>query len=213
MDTGATAHLHADSCTLTSVKNKCTNSNIYVLAGNGSRIPATKIAQSTLGLNPFCTFILKNVLIIPQIIKNLVSVQQFTRDNKCSIEFDEFGFSAKDFLTKHTLLRCDSTGDLYPVTQPSPQFFLTASSSWWHQRLDHPGQPVLKHLISRNSFIFGLMLKISFTLTFKHSNVTTEKNMTTHSSTNVVTPMAYIFVSDVHTLLNKMGNSNVCFEL
>ncbi|GKB25304.1 hypothetical protein Tco_0864705, partial [Tanacetum coccineum] len=43
----------------------------------------------------------------------------FTRDNNCTIEFDAFGFSVKDYLTRHILLRCDSSGDLYPVTKPS----------------------------------------------------------------------------------------------
>ncbi|KAL4557518.1 hypothetical protein LXL04_035699 [Taraxacum kok-saghyz] len=62
-------------------------------------------------------------------------VRKLTRDNKCTIEFDEFGFSVKDFLTRQTLLRCDSSGDLYPVTNPSPQAFLSVSSSTWHQRL------------------------------------------------------------------------------
>ncbi|GKB25397.1 ribonuclease H-like domain-containing protein [Tanacetum coccineum] len=41
-------------------------------------------------------------------------------DNNCTVEFDAFGFSVKDFLTRHILLRCDSSGDLYPVTSPSP---------------------------------------------------------------------------------------------
>ncbi|GKA23878.1 hybrid signal transduction histidine kinase M [Tanacetum coccineum] len=53
------------------------------------------------------------------IIKNSLEVLfvQFTRDNNCTIEFDAFGFSVKDFLTRHILLRCDSSGDLYPVTR------------------------------------------------------------------------------------------------
>ncbi|GJY33105.1 ribonuclease H-like domain-containing protein, partial [Tanacetum coccineum] len=41
------------------------------------------------------------------------------KDNNCTVEFDAFGFSVKDFLTRHILLICDSSGDLYPVTQPS----------------------------------------------------------------------------------------------
>ncbi|GJW66736.1 ribonuclease H-like domain-containing protein [Tanacetum coccineum] len=41
-------------------------------------------------------------------------------DNNCTIEFDGFGFSVKDFLTRHILLRCDSSGGLYPDTSPSP---------------------------------------------------------------------------------------------
>ncbi|GJS75507.1 hypothetical protein Tco_0725388 [Tanacetum coccineum] len=50
----------------------------------------------------------------------------FIRDNNCTIEFDAFGFSVKDFMTRRVLLRCDSTGDLHPITAPSliPHVFL-----------------------------------------------------------------------------------------
>ncbi|GKC93179.1 ribonuclease H-like domain-containing protein [Tanacetum coccineum] len=60
-------------------------------------------------------------------------------------------FFVKDFLTRHILLRCDSSGDLYPVTQPSPipQAFLSISPTTWHQRLGQPGEDVLHPLISR----------------------------------------------------------------
>ncbi|GJZ20863.1 ribonuclease H-like domain-containing protein [Tanacetum coccineum] len=95
---------------------------------------------------------LHNVLVTPNIIKNLISVRQFTRDNNCTIEFDAFGFSVKDFLTRHILLRCDSSGDLYPVTKSSnlPVAFVSTSSSTWHQRLGHPGDEVLRSLTSRH---------------------------------------------------------------
>ncbi|GJV49041.1 hypothetical protein Tco_1439253 [Tanacetum coccineum] len=45
-----------------------------------------------------------------------------------------------DFLTCHILLRCDSSGDLYPVTKPSPtpSALISISPSTWHQRLGHP---------------------------------------------------------------------------
>nr|GEX11027.1 ribonuclease H-like domain-containing protein [Tanacetum cinerariifolium] len=58
----------------------------------------------------------------------------------CTIEFDAFGFSVKDFLKRRVLLRCDSTGDLYPVIAPSPipRAFLVSQHTW-HQRLGHPG--------------------------------------------------------------------------
>ncbi|GJS55492.1 gypsy type transposase [Tanacetum coccineum] len=52
-------------------------------------------------------------------LKSSIFVHQFTRDNNCTIEFDAFGFSVKDYLTRHILLRCDSLSDLYPVTNPS----------------------------------------------------------------------------------------------
>ncbi|GJV92138.1 hypothetical protein Tco_1539951 [Tanacetum coccineum] len=62
------------------------------------------------------------------------------------------GFSVKDFLTRHILHRCDNSGDLYPVTKQSniPSAFVSTSSSTWHQRLDHPGDEVLRSLASRH---------------------------------------------------------------
>ncbi|GKC43181.1 hypothetical protein Tco_1060903 [Tanacetum coccineum] len=60
-----------------------------------------------------------NVLITPISLKNLI-VRQFIRDNNCTIKCDAFGFSVKDFMTHRVILRCDSTGDLYPVTAPPP---------------------------------------------------------------------------------------------
>ncbi|GKC21764.1 hypothetical protein Tco_1023914, partial [Tanacetum coccineum] len=89
-----------------------------VCVGDGKSIPVTNTGHSILPtLNR--PLYLHNVLVTPNIIKNLISVRQFTKDNNCTVEFDAFIFSVKDFLTRHILLRCDSSGDLYPVTQPS----------------------------------------------------------------------------------------------
>nr|GEY37866.1 hypothetical protein [Tanacetum cinerariifolium] len=57
-----------------------------------------------------------------------------------------------DFLTRHILLRCDSSGDLYPVIKSSnlPVGFVYTSSSTWHQRLGHPGDEVLRSLTSHH---------------------------------------------------------------
>nr|GEY10852.1 ribonuclease H-like domain-containing protein [Tanacetum cinerariifolium] len=56
-----------------------------------------------------------------------------------------------DFWTRHILLRCDNSGDLYPATKPStiPTALLSTSSSTWYQRLGHPGDKVLRSLASR----------------------------------------------------------------
>nr|GEV56165.1 ribonuclease H-like domain-containing protein [Tanacetum cinerariifolium] len=56
-----------------------------------------------------------------------------------------------DFMTRRVLLRCDSTGDLYRVTTPSPipQVFLVIQHKW-HQRLGHPESEVLCRLVSNN---------------------------------------------------------------
>jgi hypothetical protein len=50
------------------------------------------------------------VLVAPDIIKNLLSIRQFTTDNLVSVEFDPLGVSVKDLRTRSTLLRSNSPG-------------------------------------------------------------------------------------------------------
>ena len=47
---------------------------------------------------------LNNVLVSPRLIKNLISVRQFTSDNNCSVEFDHAGCSVKDLTTQRVVL-------------------------------------------------------------------------------------------------------------
>ncbi|GJV82819.1 ribonuclease H-like domain-containing protein [Tanacetum coccineum] len=148
MDTGASSHLNNSVNSLSEIFNTCMYPSISV--GDGHSIPVTNTGHSIL---PTATksLHLNNVLITPHIVKNLIYVRQFVRDNNCTIEFDAFGFSVKDFLTRRVLLLCDSTRDLYPVTAPSPipHAFLVSQHTW-HQRLGHPGGEVLRRLVSSN---------------------------------------------------------------
>ncbi|GJT09085.1 ribonuclease H-like domain-containing protein [Tanacetum coccineum] len=148
MDTSANSHLNNSVTSLNENFNMCMYPSISV--GDGHSIPVTNTGHSILP-TPTKSLHLNNVLITPHIVKNLIFVRQFVRDNNCTIEFDAFGFSVKDFLTRWVLLRCDSTGDLYPVTAPSPipHAFLVSQHTW-HQRLGHPGGEVLRLLASSN---------------------------------------------------------------
>ncbi|GKB87100.1 ribonuclease H-like domain-containing protein [Tanacetum coccineum] len=147
MDTGATSHLSSHTGNLqTSFLNRNFHS---VIVENGSFILVTHSRHLKIP-NPYRPLHLKNVLITPNIIKNLVSVRKFTTDNKCSIDFDPYGFTVRDYHTRQTLLRCDSTGDLYPLHVAASAFaLLTNNHSLWHQRLGHPGDAVIHTLSSR----------------------------------------------------------------
>ncbi|GJZ09322.1 ribonuclease H-like domain-containing protein [Tanacetum coccineum] len=65
----------------------------------------------------------------------------------------------KDFLTRHILLRCDSSGDLYPVSKPSTILttFVSTSSSTWHQRLSHSGDKVLRGMFISLTLRFSVL--------------------------------------------------------
>lgn len=116
MDTGAERHVtdnrgmiqHFDSLPV----------NTKLLVGNGQCLPIEGSGTGFLPL-PNRTYVLPNILYSPQVIKNLLSVRRFTRDNNVSVEFDPFGFSLKDLKTGRLLSRHNSTGDLYPVTPPT----------------------------------------------------------------------------------------------
>ncbi|GKB48715.1 ribonuclease H-like domain-containing protein, partial [Tanacetum coccineum] len=138
MDTRASSHLNFNVSNLSTVFDKRLFPSVHV--GDDKSILVTNTGHSIIPSH-HRPLHLHNVLVTPKIIKNLIYVRQFTRDNNCTIEFNAFGFSVKDYLTRHILLRCDSSGDLYPVTKPStsPIAFLSTSTSTWHQRLGHPG--------------------------------------------------------------------------
>ncbi|GJY39506.1 ribonuclease H-like domain-containing protein [Tanacetum coccineum] len=149
MDTGASSHLNSNARNLSTVFNKRLFPFVHV--GDGNSIPITNTEHIIIP-SPHRPLHLHNVLVTLNIIKILIFVRQFTRDNNCTIKFDAFGFFVKDLLTRHILLRCDSSGDLYPVTKPStiPSAFVSTNSSTWHQRLGHPGDEVLRSLASRH---------------------------------------------------------------
>jgi len=84
LDTGATSHMaSSDGILLTRLPPSIT-------MGKGDSIPVVSHGTSILPTTD--TFYLNNVLIAPDIVRNLLSVHPFTCYNHCSIEFDNLGF-------------------------------------------------------------------------------------------------------------------------
>ena len=115
-----------------------------IVVDNSSLLPVT--STGTTVIHP--SLRLNNVLVSPQLIKNLISVRQFTID-KCSVEFDPTGCSVKDLLSQNVIVRCNSSGPLYPLRLPTAHSLVAASgSSLWHRHLGNPGREVLSTLAS-----------------------------------------------------------------
>jgi len=119
-----------------------------IVVGNGSIMPVTTTGSTELP----SSLRLNNVLVSPQLIKNLISVRQFTIDNNCFVEFDPAGCSVKVLPSRTEIVRCNSSGPLYPLRLP-PAHSLVAqdSSPLWHRRLGHPGHEALSKLASSTS--------------------------------------------------------------
>jgi hypothetical protein len=112
LDTGASSHMTGHLGIPNSHPLPVGSSHVVV--GNGASLPVTHTGAITVPTSA-APLALRNVLVCPSLIKNLVSVHALTRDNPVTVEFDAFGFSVKDLRTGTVLLRCDSTGDLYPL--------------------------------------------------------------------------------------------------
>jgi hypothetical protein len=102
----------------------------HVTVGDGSSIPVTQPRHASLSTpNSSRSLTLCDVLVTPHIVNNLIYMRQFTIDNFCSVEFDSWGFSVKDLRTGAMILRCSSTGDLYPLTSLPRALTVSASDS------------------------------------------------------------------------------------
>jgi hypothetical protein len=134
VDSGASSHVTGKTGNLTSSQPNLDINSQHIIVGDGSKIPI--IATGSVQISKLPLY-LQNVLVSPSIVKNLISVQKFTRDNFVSIEFDPFSFSVKDLATKTLLHRSNSDGDLYPWIS-SPTVLSTLGGNVWHQRLGHP---------------------------------------------------------------------------
>ncbi|XP_020193718.1 uncharacterized protein [Aegilops tauschii subsp. strangulata] len=97
MDTGATTHMFAHPGNLASFTPITTDRRIIV--GDDSTLPITHVGHTSFPSNSM-PLSLSNILVSPHLIKNLISVVCFTRENPVTVEFDELGFCVKDARTR-----------------------------------------------------------------------------------------------------------------
>ena len=112
----------SDSSTLT--HNFTSRYPSSIVVGNGSLLPVTSTGTVSLP-GPFS---LNNVLVSPNLIKNLISVHQFTSDSNCSVEIDRAGCSVKDLESRRVLVRYNSAGPLYPLCLPPAAALVVGAS-------------------------------------------------------------------------------------
>lgn len=75
-----------------------------IAVGNGNKLQITHIGFATLSSSSK-SFTLTNVLCVPQMTRNLLSVSKFGQSNNLSIEFLPHCFLVKDLQTGNTLLK------------------------------------------------------------------------------------------------------------
>ncbi|GFS35858.1 hypothetical protein Acr_00g0042540 [Actinidia rufa] len=98
--------------------------NERVMVGNGQSLPISHIG-SVSTLIPKSSLLLSNVLVVPGIKKNLISISQLTKDNNYCVTFSPSGFTIQVWVTRVVLGvgKCenglDGLGESFPRTSPT----------------------------------------------------------------------------------------------
>ncbi|OIT28917.1 hypothetical protein A4A49_65065, partial [Nicotiana attenuata] len=150
MDSGASTHMTNNSGNLSNLKPY--NGNDKIIVGNGQELDITCVGKGTIsGLR------MSEVLVVPKLKKNLLSVSKITRDNCCSIEFDESSFVVKDKRTGKLMAKGAKRGEIYALKVDnllalSATQTRRSSSDIWHARLGHPNSRCFPYLKGKHKF-------------------------------------------------------------
>lgn len=162
-DTGASNHMTGTSSMLSNIRKY--SGTDYVLIGDGSPLPIHGTGDSIIKQNNF-TLPLHNVLLVPNLKKNLLSVSQLTDQYPVNCEFSNSDFCVKERETGETMIRGRRKGDLYVLSSvPESYFsyrFKSGSADIWHQRLGHPQTLALQLLKNKG------LIDVVGTLKSKH---------------------------------------------
>lgn len=91
--------------------------NDAILIGDGSLHEITHIGDTFIGTSNYLIK-LKNVLLVSNLAKNLLSISQLTSDYPYNCEFCSIGFFIKEWVTNYILLTSQQEGNLYVLSLP-----------------------------------------------------------------------------------------------
>ncbi|MFS7965824.1 putative RNA-directed DNA polymerase [Helianthus anomalus] len=140
-----------------------------IVLGNGKTLPISHIGHTSIPTNSR-SLQLKNVLLVPNLRNNLVSVAKLCKTNKVSVEFFPFHFFVKDLRTGAHLMQGVNINDVYyaPNFIPQSPKQINSSSTFsksllsWHHKFGHPSIKVLKALLNNLGLKYNKMSQTPF---------------------------------------------------
>lgn len=153
-NSGCNGHLTSELANLT-VSTEY-NGEAQVAVGNSQPLPISHSGCATLSTG-CSSFLLSNLLRVPHISANLLSVHQFCVDNNFIFIFYANSFTIQDKTSGRTLFHGPSVNGLYPLTSLPPALSCSSNKSSfatlsyfsfvWHDRLGHPNSAVLNSVL------------------------------------------------------------------
>jgi hypothetical protein len=152
-DTGATHHITNDLTKLNLTSEEYSGSD-QIRVGNGLGLSISHMGSATIS-NSRRQFILKQLFLVPNIFKNLISISQFATDNDVFFEFHSSYFVIKDRLTRIPLHQGPLKNGLYQFQPFSTSLSIShalvgerTSPNHWHRHLGHPAFRVVQRILS-----------------------------------------------------------------
>ncbi|OMO94717.1 Integrase, catalytic core [Corchorus capsularis] len=151
MDTGATHHVTSQFQNLSLASEYDGPDQIVVGNGQGLDISHSGLVDLRTSNKQFQ---LKDVLFVPSMKQNLISVSKFCKNNGVFIEFYDDYFLVKDLQTRQVLTKGLLTDGIYrlPATILRSHVALSSRSlslHGWHNRLGHPSKSVLGQVVNQ----------------------------------------------------------------
>ncbi|GJR41372.1 retrovirus-related pol polyprotein from transposon RE1 [Tanacetum coccineum] len=144
VDSGASSHMTSTTSNLDSASTYVGNE--FIIFANGQTAPISHVGKTN--ITPH--IVLQDVLVVPHITKNLLSISKLTHDSKVDVLFSDDMFLIQNRLTKETLARGHRKNGLYVLEQGQQAFLTRLSSSrsrasfeLWHRRLGHVSYDII----------------------------------------------------------------------
>lgn len=99
--------------------------------------------------------IIKNVLVVLELKKNLLLVSRFVNDNSCNFEFSNVDYVIKGRFNRNIMMKGNKRGTLYVLEEAHLKTLFSnrnqdASEQVWHWRLRHLQSKVIRFLNKRD---------------------------------------------------------------
>ncbi|KAJ9552406.1 LOW QUALITY PROTEIN: hypothetical protein OSB04_016451 [Centaurea solstitialis] len=146
LDTGASAHM-TPNANLDATSPYSGAEQVTI--GNGTALNISHVGHCS--ISP--SIKLLNVLVVPELTKNLLSISQLTSDLPVDITFSDHFFVIQKWDTKEILAKGRCNQGLYVLERSQPEFIyalysrkLKGSFTLWHSRLGHVSFDTIKLL-------------------------------------------------------------------
>ncbi|CAH9057854.1 unnamed protein product, partial [Cuscuta europaea] len=169
-DSGASHHAASGVASLQEFSTYDGPDEIHL--GNGTSLPISHVGR-TLVSTPTRPLSLTNVLCVPQLHKNLVSVSQLCKTNRVSVEFFPSHFLVKEQPTGSPILRGENINGVYyapSVSPPSINATSLSTLSQLHHRMGHPSNKVLVSILNKCNMTVSARSLSEFVCTSCHIN-------------------------------------------